>query len=104
MKEVVENILPYERELFFALNGSDSLFLDNLMLTFTGRYVWALILLFILFVFFYKVPGKEAILTTLFFALVFVVCDQVSSFLFKPLFERLRPTYHPDFKDWVDVD
>ncbi len=103
MKEAAENILPFERNLFFALNGSESPFLDNAMLTFTGRYVWVLMLLFILFLFFYRTPKKEAFVATLFFVLVFVVCDQLSSSFFKPLFERLRPTYHPDFRDWVDV-
>ncbi len=53
--------------------------------------------------FFYKTPGKEAFLVTLFFILVFVVSDQVSSSLFKPMFERFRPTHHPDFKDMVDI-
>ena len=54
MKEAVENFLPVERDLFFALNGSDSIFLDNLFWTFTGRYVWVPLLLFLVVVFFYK--------------------------------------------------
>lgn len=103
MKEAVEGLLPWERSLFFALNGSDSLFLDNVMWTISGRFVWIPLLLFILFLFFYKTPQKEAYLVTLFFILLFVACDQVSSGLFKPIFERLRPTHHPDFKNAVDV-
>jgi len=31
------------------------------------------------------------------------VCDQVASSFFKPLFERFRPTHHPDFKEMVDI-
>ncbi len=103
MKEWVEGMLPLERDLFFALNGSESLFLDNVMWTISGRLVWIPLYLFILFLFFYRVPRKEGILAALFLILVFVLCDQVSSALFKPLFERFRPTHHPDFKDLVNT-
>ncbi|MDO5523110.1 MAG: phosphatase PAP2 family protein [Bacteroidia bacterium] len=103
MKEAVENFLPIERNLFFALNGSDCLFLDNVFWTFTGRYVWILLWLFLVAMFFYKTPRREGILSVVFFILVIVVCDQVSSGFFKPFFERLRPSHHPDFRDLVDL-
>lgn len=92
-----------ERDLFFALNGSESLFLDNAMWTISGRLIWIPLYLFILFLLFYRVPKREGLLAALFLILVFVACDQVSSSLFKPLFERFRPTHHPDFKDLVDT-
>lgn len=103
MKEWVEGLLPLERDLFFALNGSESVFLDNVMWTISGRLIWIPLYLLILILIFYKTPRKEAFLVTLFFILVFVVCDQVSSSLFKPLFERFRPTHHPDFEEMVDT-
>lgn len=103
MKEALESLLPIERYLFFALNGSDSLLLDNIMWTLSGRFVWIPLFLFILFILFYKTPRKGAIIATILFILVFVLSDQISSSLFKPLFERFRPTHHPDFKDLVDV-
>ncbi len=103
MKEFVENLLPFERNLFFSLNGSDSIFLDHLFWTFTGRFVWVLLLLFLLVMFFYKTSRKEGLLVAFFFILVIVACDQVSSSLIKEFFHRLRPTYHPAFKDLVDV-
>ncbi|MDI9604445.1 MAG: phosphatase PAP2 family protein [Bacteroidota bacterium] len=103
MKEWVESLLPLERDLFFALNGSESLFLDNAMWTISGRLIWIPFYLFILFLLFYRMPKREGFLAALFLILVFVACDQVSSSLFKPLFERFRPTHHPDFKDLVDT-
>ena len=99
----MEGLLPMERDLFFTLNGSESVFLDNVMWAISGRLVWIPLYLFILFLFFYKRPIKEGILVALFFILVFVVCDQASSSFFKPLFERSRPTHHPDFRDLVDT-
>lgn len=103
MKEVLDSLLPLERDLFFALNGSNSLFLDNIMWTLSGRFVWIPLFLFIIFILFYKTPLKGAIIITVFFILVFVLSDQISSSLFKPLFERFRPTHHPDYMDLVDV-
>lgn len=103
MKEFIEGLLPAERDLFFALNGSDSLFLDNMMWTISGRFIWIPLFLFIIFIFFFKTQRKEAILITLFFVILFVATDQISSGFFKPLFERFRPTHHPDFKDMVDI-
>ncbi len=103
MKDFIENLLPFERDLFFAMNGSDSIFLDNLMWTISGRFVWIPVFLFILFLFFYRSNRKEAILVTIFFILLFVVTDQVSSAFFKPFFERFRPTHHPDFSNLVDI-
>ena len=103
MKELVENILPYERNLFFLLNGSESVFLDNIMFTVSVTKVWIPLYLFVLFLVFYKTPKKDALLVTLSFILMIVLCDQFSSGLIKPFFERLRPGHHPDFKDVVDL-
>jgi len=103
MKEFVENMLPYERNLFFLLNGSDSVFLDNIMSAVSGRWVWIPFYALVLFMFFYKTPYKQALLISIFAVLVFALCDQFSSGLIKPIFERLRPGHHPDFKDFVDI-
>lgn len=103
MKDFIEGLLPIERDLFLALNGSESQFLDNVMWTISGRFIWIPVFVFILFLFFYRARRKEAILVTIFFVLVFVATDQVSSSFFKPFFERFRPTHHPDFKDLVDI-
>lgn len=103
MNEAVEKLLPLERDLFFALNGSDSIFLDNIMWTVTGRFIWGPLLLFMLFLFFYKTPLRESLLVVFMFVLLFTACDQVASSIFKPLFERFRPTHHPDFMNLVDT-
>lgn len=103
MREAIDALLPLERDLFFALNGSDSLFLDNVMWMLSGRLVWIPLFLFIIFLFFYRTHWKEGLLVMLFFVLVFVGSDQISSALFKPFFERFRPTHHPDFTGLVDI-
>ncbi len=103
MKDAIENLLPLERNVFFLLNGSDSLFLDNLFWTITGKLIWVPVLLFLAVMLFYKTSLKTAVLTLLSIVLLFALCDQISSSLFKTYFERLRPTHHPDFMNLVDT-
>jgi len=103
LKEFIESILPYERDLFFLLNGSDSVLLDNIMWVVSRTKVWFLFYVFVALFLFYKTAKKEAVLVLVFFILMVVLCDQFSSGLIKPFFERLRPTHHPDFKDFVDM-
>lgn len=103
MKEFVEHLLPYERNLFFLLNGSDSVTLDNIMSILSNRMIWYALYAIALFFIFYKTPKKEAFLVLLFCVLVFALCDQFSSGFVKHYFARLRPGNHPDFKDYVKL-
>ena len=103
MKEFVENMLHSERNLFFLLNGSDSVILDNIMFIVSVSNVWIPLYAFVLLLFFYKKQWKEALFVSAAFFLLFGLCDQFSSGLIKPIFERLRPGHHPDFKDLVQL-
>lgn len=94
---MLEKLLEYERELFFALNGSELTFLDQFMWLFSGKIVWLPLAAFILIVLTYKIPWRESVLVLLSIALVVTLCDQFASQICKPLFERYRPTHHPDF-------
>jgi len=100
---MLEKILDYERELFFMLNGSDSIFLDHFMWLFSGKTVWLPLALFILVVLTYKVNWRESILVLLAIVLVVTLCDQFASHLFKPIFMRFRPTHHPEFMNEVQT-
>ena len=103
LKEMVENILPYERDLFLFLNGGHTVFWDNLMWAVSKTNSWFPFYGLVILLLFYKTPTKDAAFVLLFFVLMAVLCDQVSSGLIKPFFERLRPTHHPDFKDLVNT-
>ena len=110
LQQIVESWLPYERDLFFLLNGSNSVFLDNLMATVTGRWVWVPFYAFVLFVIFWKAKKNGTaprlvtpILITLFAIMVVVLCDQISASFTRPFFERYRPLHHPDFAEYVQL-
>lgn len=98
---MVEKILIYERDAFFALNGSDSAFLDRFMWIFTGKVVWLPLAVLILLVLVYKKNWRESLLILLAIVLVVTLCDQFASHICKPLFTRFRPTHHPDFMEQV---
>ena len=76
---MIEKILIYERDAFFALNGSDSAFLDRFMWIFTGKAVWLPLAVLILLVLIYKKNWRESLLILLAIVLVITLCDQFAS-------------------------
>lgn len=98
---MLEKILSYERDAFFALNGSDSVFLDHFMWLYSGKAVWLPLAVFILIVLLYKKNWRESLCVLLAIVLVVTLCDQFASHICKPLFTRFRPTHHPDFMNEV---
>lgn len=98
---MLEKILSYERDAFFALNGSDSVFLDHFMWIYSGKAVWLPLAVFILVVLLYKRNWRESLFVLLAIVLVVTLCDQFASHVCKPLFARFRPTHHPDFMEQV---
>lgn len=100
---MLEIILEYERGAFFLINGSDSTLLDHFMWLVSDKLVWIPWIICLLVILFHKKNWKEAVLIILSIALVITICDQVASGLFKPLFQRFRPTHHPDFAEEVKI-
>ncbi len=102
---MLEQLLPYERSAFFFLNGSDSTFLDYFMWLYSYKLTWLPLYIFFLALFIYKYRHnwREWLLILASISLLILICDQVASGILKPLFERPRPTHHPDFKDQVDT-
>lgn len=100
---MLEKILEYEQNLFFALNGSDSPFLDRFMWLYSGKAVWIPLAALLVVILLYKKGWKECLFIVVAIALVVTLCDQFASGLCKPLFTRFRPTHHPDFMNEVDV-
>lgn len=103
MHELAESLLPIEREFFLWLNNGHTSYWDVFMWIYSGKLIW-IPLVFVCFgVFVYKVKWQEALLLVLCAVLVGTLCDQLSASVVKPFFERLRPTHHPDFRDYVEI-
>lgn len=103
MNELINKLLPYERDLFLALNGSDSLFWDNAMWVYSGLITWVPMVLLIVYIAFRNQQLKQGMLVLGSILLVLLLSSITSGFFFKPLFKRLRPSHHPDYKSIVDL-
>lgn len=98
---MLEKILPYERNLFFLINGSHSYFADCVMWLFSGSIIWMPLIVLFLFSIVYKKEWKQWLPILITIAILFLFCDQFSSGICKPFFARLRPTHHPLFMNEV---
>lgn len=100
-KQFVEEILPYERSAFLWLNNAHNLFWDNFMWIYSEKTTWFPLCIVALFVFIYKIQWKQAAIVIFCMIVLGFLCDQISAGLIKHFFERLRPSHHPDFRDYV---
>lgn len=98
---MLERILPYERDLFFLINGTHSYLTDCIMWLFSGSIIWLPIIVLFLFTLVYKKRWTEWLPLFISIAILFLLCDQVSSGLIKPAFMRLRPTHYPGIMEHV---
>ncbi|MDR0427272.1 MAG: phosphatase PAP2 family protein [Dysgonamonadaceae bacterium] len=100
---MLEHELTFEKDLFFFLQGSESVFWDHFLWLYSYKWIWLPFYACFLFVFIYRRNWKEIIITFLAVALVVTLCDQISSGFFKPVFRRFRPGYHPAFQEHLDL-
>lgn len=77
--------------LFFN-NGLRSSILDQIMMLFTGRYIWIPMYASILLVFAHSRRWKVALAMTVALALAVALTDQTCATVIRPLVERLRPS------------
>lgn len=97
-------LLNLDRELFFLLNGSDSLILDNVWWTVSQTWTWLVFYAVLLFVILRRSGGwQTALAVVLAIALCVFLSDRISSGIFKPLFERWRPSRDPVIGPLVDI-
>ncbi|MCH5328473.1 MAG: phosphatase PAP2 family protein [Coprobacter sp.] len=99
---MLENLLEIDRSVFLFFNRPHSLYWDQVMWVYTGRIIWIPLMLAMGCILFRK-NGKEGLLTLLMIALVITISDQIASTLFKPMFQRLRPTQEPGFAHLVTI-
>lgn len=98
---MLKYILSYETNLFFLINGSHTHWADCFLWLYSGSIIWAPIIIFLLIAYMYKKRCTEWLPLLIFIILLFVCCDQISSRLIKPVFERPRPTHYLGIMDYV---
>ncbi|QHL86404.1 phosphatase PAP2 family protein [Nibribacter ruber] len=88
----MDKLKSLDQALFLELNGRHSPFWDTIMTMVSNKYVWFpfYAMLIILLIYFYRRKGALMVLSL---AASVGLADFVSSGIFKPFFERLRPCH-----------
>lgn len=98
---MLDSILQIDREWFVAVNSglANDLF-DVVMPILRNKYTWIPLYTLVAgwFIYRYKTQGLWFVAFTI---TTFVLCDQISGSLVKPLFERLRPCREPLLENYV---
>ena len=99
---MIDFLTRIDTELFLFLNGLHVDWLDPVMTFISGKITWApfyIVLLFLVI----KNYKKQSIIIIIGIILLIVCSDQVSSGIFKPIFERPRPCHNEAIKDLVGL-
>ncbi len=100
---MLDYIKDLDTQATLFLNGSNSIFWDNLAVCVTNTLAWSLIILTLIVIFFRNndIRGGVIILVTI--GLMMTAADMLCSGLVKPLVGRFRPTQDPSIMFLVDV-
>lgn len=97
-------LCEYDKELLLALNGSGSLFLDQLMLTLTSGFTWIPLYVAMLYVVIKNSETVSLVFLMLGCAMLCVaLSDGVADYVAKPFFMRPRPCNDLGFKHLVSL-
>ena len=99
----VQGLRETDRLATLSVNGSGSLFWDGVADLYTSIVVWIPLALIAILLLIRNINPKRLLVVFLIVALTVLLCDQLSSSVFKPLFHRLRPTRDPYILDMVDT-
>lgn len=99
----MERLIEFDHQWLLAWNGSDSVWLDQVMLYVTRTSTWIPLMLALLIMLLRLRPWREVLLVVVSLALVILLCDQFASSLCKPLFARYRPSHEPQLLGLVDL-
>lgn len=98
----MESILELDKELFLFLNSLHADWLDPVMFWLTKTIVWLPLYLFLLYLSI-KEYKKQTWVVLVGIGLTILLCDQITSGLMKPFFERLRPSREPSLEGLVHL-
>lgn len=99
----LEQIKELDQHLTLMLNGSESVFWDNVVYIVTNSFSWTLVLVALFIIIFKNNKLRDALVLILFMALLIVVADRICSGYVKPTIARWRPTQDPELMYMVDV-
>jgi len=101
----MEELIQFDKQLLLAVNGSDSLFLDYLVLILTNAKTWIPLYLGLFYVVVqtHRKHWKEILFILVAAGLCVLLAGAVDDTIVKPLVARWRPTHDPEIGALVDV-
>lgn len=100
----MEELIQFDKQLLLMVNGSDSLFLDNLILILTNGMTWIPLYMGLFYVIF-KVNRnyREILLIIVAAAACVLLAGGFDDMVVKPTVARWRPTHDPEIGSAIDV-
>lgn len=98
----MESLLELDEELLLFLNGLHADWLDPIMFWLTKTIVWLPLYLFLLYLSI-KEYKRQTWVVLVGIGLTILLCDQITSGLMKPYFERLRPSREPSLEGLIHL-
>ncbi len=96
----MNSLIEFDQQILILFNYFHTAFWDNAQWLISGIATWFPLYIMILYTII-KSQKWQSWLTVLALIILVVLCDQISTEIFKHGFERLRPTHSPDIKDIV---
>ena len=95
-------IVRFDQQLFLYLNSINSPFFDEVMYAISGMLIW--IPLYLAILIFLGIRHKQKFLIMLLFIILGIfLSDKGSVYLFKNIFQRLRPCHEPVLEGLVHI-
>lgn len=88
-------LISFDKELLLLCNGAHTPWLDNFMWMVSERWLNIAMIVPLILILLHRRKGLEGVLVILTIALIVLLCDQIASSFFKPVFQRLRPSHDP---------
>ncbi len=98
----METIIQLDQELLLYFNSFTSPFFDNVFWLITSKTIWVPMYAMILYAIF-RNQGTKGFITIVFLGVMVLLCDQISTNIFKEGFERFRPSHEPALQGMVDL-
>lgn len=99
----LEQLIELDKQILLAMNGSDSLFWDGIMIVYTTTVIWIPFAIALIYLLVKNNDLMHFFIILLMVVLVLTLTDTIASTICKPYFERFRPTHDPEIMYLVDV-
>ncbi|WP_158859925.1 phosphatase PAP2 family protein [Lunatibacter salilacus] len=99
---MMTEIKQWDEALFHFLNAQRLDWLDPVMKTLTGTYIWIPLYAFLIYLIF-KSYGMTGFWYVGFIVLLILLADKFTSGFMKPFFERLRPCHDPRWEGMINT-